>query len=70
MNLADLLALRVPTGFPMGLFWVPWGTKLVHNLGLWWHHGSRVGSRLQNGAILGHFGECFESILDVFLDTI
>ena len=57
-------------GFQRGLFWVPGDVKLVHNSGLWWHHGSRVGPRLQNGAILGHFGEGFESIFDVFFDTI
>ena len=29
-----------------------------------------MGPRLQNVAILGHFGEGFESILDVLFDTI
>ena len=65
-NFEALLVSRVPIGLRMGLFWVPGGAKLVHNLGPWWHHGSRVAPRLQKGVILGHFGVCFESILGVF----
>ena len=67
LNFEDLLALRVPVGFQMGLFWVPGGAKLVHNLGPWWQHGSRVAPRLQKGAIWGHFGVYFRGVLAYIL---
>ena len=66
-SFGDLLALRVPMGLQMGLFGEPWGAKLAHNYGLWWHHGSKVAPRLQKGAIWVHFGVSFWGILECYL---
>ena len=60
----------MPIGLRMALFWVLGGAKLVHNLGPWWHQGSRVAPRLQKGATLEPFGVCFQVIEDFCLRDV